>query len=34
VDEEPADALDPETMSLLAAIGIEKGKRFVPDARM
>ena len=34
VQEEPADALDPETAGLLASIGIEKGKPFAPDARM
>jgi hypothetical protein len=34
VQEEPNDALDPETLGLLAAIGIEKGKPFAPDARM
>ncbi len=34
VQEEPNDALNPETLGLLAAIGIEKGKPFAPDARM
>jgi hypothetical protein len=34
VQEEPADALDPEIMGSLAAIGIVKGKPFNPDARM
>jgi hypothetical protein len=34
VQEEPADAMDPETLGLLASIGIEKGKPFAPDARM
>lgn len=34
VQEEPLDAADPETRGLLAAIGIEKGKPFAPDARM
>ncbi|MGF6202519.1 hypothetical protein QF012_004564 [Pseudomonas laurylsulfatiphila] len=34
VQEEPNAALDPETLGLLAAIGIEKGKPFAPDARM
>jgi hypothetical protein len=34
VQAEPNAALDPETLGLLAAIGIEKGKRFAPDARM
>jgi hypothetical protein len=28
------EAIDPETLGLLASIGIEKGKRFAPDARM
>jgi hypothetical protein len=34
VQQEPADALDPEIMGSLAAIGIVKGKPFEPDARM
>ena len=34
VQEEPADAMDPQTLGLLAAIGIEKGKPFAPDERM
>jgi hypothetical protein len=34
VQEEPKEAMDPETLGLLAAIGIEKGKPFAPDARM
>ena len=34
VQEEPNEAIDPETLGLLASIGIEKGKRFAPDARM
>jgi hypothetical protein len=34
VQEEPNEAMDPETLGLLAAIGIEKGKPFAPDARM
>ena len=34
VQEEPADAIDPETLGLLASIGIEKGTPFSPDARM
>src|SRR5271165_42299 len=34
VQEEPADAMDPEVMGSLAAIGIVKGKPFAPDARM
>jgi hypothetical protein len=34
VQSEPNEALDPELLGLLAAIGIEKGKEFAPDARM
>ncbi len=34
VQAEPNEASDPETLGLLAAIGIEKGKAFAPDARM
>jgi len=34
VQEEPSEALDPETLGLLASIGIEKGKSFAPDERM
>ena len=34
IQEEPADAIDPETLGLLASIGIEKGTTFAPDARM
>jgi hypothetical protein len=34
VQEEPEDATDPETLGLLASIGIEKGKPFAPDERM
>lgn len=34
VQEEPSEALNAETLGLLAAIGIEKGKPFAPDARM
>jgi hypothetical protein len=34
VQEEPLEAVDPETRGLLASIGIQKGKPFVPDARM
>jgi hypothetical protein len=34
VQEEPSDAMDPETLGLLASIGIEKGKPFAPDERM
>ena len=34
VQEESNDAMDPETLGLLASIGIEKGKPFNPDERM
>ena len=34
VQEEPIDATDPETLGLLASIGIAKGTPFGPDARM
>jgi len=34
VQEDPLDAVDPEVRGLLAAIGIQKGKPFAPDARM
>jgi hypothetical protein len=34
VQEEPTEALDPETLGLFASIGIKKGKPFAPDARM
>jgi hypothetical protein len=34
VQEEPSNAIDPETSGLLASIGIEKGKPFEPDERM
>jgi hypothetical protein len=34
VQEEPLEAVDQETRGLLAAIGIKKGQRFAPDARM
>jgi hypothetical protein len=34
VQEEPNAVMDPETLGLLASIGIEKGKPFKPDARM
>jgi hypothetical protein len=34
IQEEPVDNVDPELLGLLAAIGIEKGKPFAPDARM
>ncbi|MET4387238.1 hypothetical protein ABIB73_002993 [Bradyrhizobium sp. F1.4.3] len=34
IQDEPIDAIDPDTLGLFAAIGIEKGKPFAPDARM
>ncbi|MCB1714769.1 MAG: DUF1254 domain-containing protein [Candidatus Competibacteraceae bacterium] len=34
VQAEPADSMDPETLGLLASIGIKKGQPFEPDARM
>ena len=34
VQEEPSESLDPVTLGLYSSIGIEKGKPFVPDARM
>jgi len=34
VQTEPNSAIDPETLGLLASIGIEKGKPFAPDERM
>jgi len=34
VQEEPNEALNPETLGVLAAVGIEKGKPFAPDERM
>jgi hypothetical protein len=34
VQYEPNEAADPEILGQLAAIGIEKGKKFAPDARM
>lgn len=34
VQDEPVDAIDPETLGLLASIGIVKGHAFAPDARM
>jgi hypothetical protein len=34
VQEEPNAAIDPETLGLLASIGIAKGKPFAPDARL
>lgn len=34
IQKEPIDMIDPQTRGLIAAIGIEKGKRFRPDKRM
>ena len=34
VQEEPNAAMDPETLGLLASIGIEHGRPFAPDERM
>ncbi len=34
IQEEPSAGSDPTTLGLFAAIGIEKGKPFAPDARM
>ena len=34
IQEEPNEAQDPELLGLLASLGIEKDKRFEPDARM
>jgi hypothetical protein len=34
IEREPVEMLDPELRGLFAAIGIQKGKPFVPDARM
>ncbi|KRR11747.1 DUF1254 domain-containing protein [Bradyrhizobium valentinum] len=34
IQDEPIDAVDPDTLGVFAAIGIEKGKPFAPDARM
>ena len=34
IQEEPAEAADPETLGLLASIGIETGTPFAPDVRM
>lgn len=34
IQEEPADAADPEILGQLAAIGIVKGRPFAPDGRM
>ncbi|MFC0449423.1 DUF1254 domain-containing protein [Rhodococcus jostii] len=34
VQEEPNSAIDPETLGLLASVGIVKGTQFAPDSRM
>jgi hypothetical protein len=34
IQDEPSDAMDPDTLGVFAAIGIEKGKPFNPDDRM
>jgi hypothetical protein len=34
IQREPIDATDPDTLGLFAAVGIEKGKPFAPDARL
>jgi hypothetical protein len=34
IQDEPSDALDASTLGVFAAIGIEKGKPFTPDARL
>ena len=34
LDKEPVSLIDPELRGLAAAIGIQKGKKFAPDARM
>lgn len=34
IQNEPSDTLDPYTLGVFAAIGIEKGKPFTPDARL
>jgi hypothetical protein len=34
VQEEPTDTVDPTTLGFWAAVGIQKGKPFAPDARM
>jgi hypothetical protein len=34
IQDEPSDAMDSDTLGLFAAIGIEKGKPFTPDARL
>ena len=34
VDREPVELLEPHVRGLFAAVGIQKGKPFAPDARM
>jgi hypothetical protein len=34
IQNEPIDAVDPDTLGLFAAIGIERGKSFAPDDRL
>lgn len=34
IQEEPSEAFDPETLGLLSSIGIKRGEKFEPDARM
>ena len=34
IQDEPSDAMDPDTLGVFASIGIEKGRPFTPDARM
>jgi hypothetical protein len=34
IQEEPNEAMSPDTLGLFASLGIEKGKPFAPDARM
>ena len=34
IQDEPSDALDPYSLGMFAAIGVEKGKPFAPDSRL
>lgn len=34
IQDKPSDAMDADTLGVFAAIGVEKGKPFTPDARM
>jgi hypothetical protein len=34
IQDEPSDALDPYTLGVFAAVGIEKGRPFTPDVRL